>query len=163
MQVDHYEQFHFEKKRLNVRPLHACATAMEITLQCIDEHGTTIPFCVTNCIIIFSLNCYRSFIFVYCNCEALAVTLMRAQLWPATPHYPRYAFSFQLLDLAESLLLECHVALKDFCEALYFRYPFPPSKVCVALYWNSYSHDSFIYIQRRDIYSCLINSFEEYR
>ena len=35
MQVDHYEQFNFEKKRLNVRPLHTCATAMEM----IDEHG----------------------------------------------------------------------------------------------------------------------------
>ena len=42
MQVDHYEQFNFEKKRLNVHPLHACATAMEITLQCIDEHGMEI-------------------------------------------------------------------------------------------------------------------------
>lgn len=62
------------------------------------------------------------------------MTLVRAQLWPATLHYLRYGFSFQLLDLAESLLLECHVALKDFHEALYFKYPFPLSKVWVGLF-----------------------------
>ena len=31
---------------------------------------------------------------VHCNCEPLAVTLVRAQLWPATPHLPRLVFSF---------------------------------------------------------------------
>ena len=64
-----------------------------------------------------------------CNCEPLAVTLIRAQLWPATPHYPNFTFSFKLLDLAESLLLECQVALRDFCNALYFRSPHPTLQV----------------------------------
>ena len=132
---------------------------MEITLQCIDEHGK-VGLIILVIIDYFFVGVEHSIIFVYCNCEALAVTLVRANLWPATPHYPRYAFSFHLLDLAESLLLECHVALKDFCEALYFRCPLPPSKVCVSLLLQ------FILmfcLQRRNIYSCLIDSFEEYR
>ena len=61
---------------------------------------------------------------VSCECEPLALTLARAQLWPASPTYPRYAFSFSLLDWAESLLREFQVALKDFCHTLYFRCPF---------------------------------------
>ena len=69
--------------------------------------------------------------FVWCNCESLAVTLVRAQLWPATPHHPKRAFTFKLLDLAESLLLECQVALRDFCNALYFRSPYPVFQVCM--------------------------------
>ena len=52
--------------------------------------------------------------FLYCDCEPLPLTLVRAKLWPATPQYPRYAFTFNLLDWAEVLLLECHVALKEF-------------------------------------------------
>lgn len=64
-----------------------------------------------------------------CNCEPLAVTLVRARLWPATPHHPKYAFTFNLLDLAESMLLECQVALRDFCNALYFRSPHPVLQV----------------------------------
>ena len=38
--------------------------------------------------------------FLYCDCFLL--TLVRAKLWPATPQ-------------AEALLLECHVALKEYC------------------------------------------------
>lgn len=60
----------------------------------------------------------HSILFVYCPCEALAITLARAELWPATPVNPQYAFSFDLLDWAEALLLEAHVALKDFCKSL---------------------------------------------
>ena len=54
---------------------------------------------------------------VCCDCEPLAVTLAHAQLWPASPSYTQYAFSFGFLDWAESLLLECQVALRDFCQA----------------------------------------------
>ncbi len=67
--------------------------------------------------------------FTCCACEPLVVTLARARLWPATPSNPRFAFSFALLDLAEALLLECQVAIKDYCSALRFRNPFPEVKV----------------------------------
>ena len=67
--------------------------------------------------------------FTCCACEPLGVTLTRANLWPATPSNPRFAFSFALLDLAEALLLECQVAVKDFCNVLRFRNPFSMLKV----------------------------------
>ena len=70
-----------------------------------------------------------------CECESLAVALVRARLWPASPQFPEYAFSFDLLDWAEALLLECHVSLKDFCSALYFRCPYSVEKVVVFLFF----------------------------
>ena len=57
---------------------------------------------------------------VCCNCESIALTLAQAELWPATPTNPRCAFSFNMLNLVEALLLECQVSLKDFCSALKF-------------------------------------------
>ena len=53
-----------------------------------------------------------------CKCEPLAVTLVRARLWPATAQNPRLAFTFDLLDWAEALMYECQVALKDLWGAL---------------------------------------------
>ena len=51
------------------------------------------------------------------------MALARADLWPNAPQNPHYAFSFALLDWAETLLLECQVSLKDLCEALYYKCP----------------------------------------
>ena len=61
--------------------------------------------------------------FTHCSCEALSVTLARAELWPATPRNPRCCFTFGLLDWAEALMLESQVSLKDFCNTLAFRCP----------------------------------------
>ena len=61
--------------------------------------------------------------FKYCQCEPLVVTMVRARLWPSTAQHPHLAFTFELLDWAEALLLECQVALKDLCKALSFRCP----------------------------------------
>ena len=67
---------------------------------------------------VFTIGMEHSIFFVYCTCEALAITLVRAELWPATPTSPKFTFSFALLDWAESLLLEAQVSLKDFCSSL---------------------------------------------
>lgn len=69
--------------------------------------------------------------FSCCACEPIAITLARGDLWPAIPHNPRLAFSFALLDWAEALMLECQVALKDFCKALYYKCPFSMPKVYI--------------------------------
>lgn len=82
--------------------------------------------------------------FVCCRCEPVAVTLSRANLWPASPKNPQLAFTFELLNLVEALMLECHVSLKDFCSALKFYCP-------------------FMIPGRRVVYSALIDCFEEYR
>ena len=60
---------------------------------------------------------------VFCHCEPEAVTLIRYNLWPATPSSPIQAFHFDLLDWLEALLLECQVAVKDFVHALELRRP----------------------------------------
>lgn len=82
--------------------------------------------------------------FACCSCEPIAITLARAELWPATPTNPRFAYTFSLLNWIEALMLECQVSLKDFCNSLKFKCPFSIP-------------------QRRDVYSALIDSFEEYR
>ena len=56
----------------------------------------------------------------FCSCEEDAITLMRLQYWPATPVRPSTAFSFQLLDWLEALLLECQVSLHDVSAAVQF-------------------------------------------
>lgn len=67
--------------------------------------------------------------FMCCSCEPLAVTMARARLWPATPYNPRICFTFDLLDWAEALMLECQVSLKDFCASLCFKCPYLFEKV----------------------------------
>ena len=47
------------------------------------------------------------------------------------PQRPQIAFTFDMLDWAEALLLECQVAVKDLCKALCFRSPHLVVKVCV--------------------------------
>ena len=85
-------------------------------------------------VIITCLGMEHNIQFMHCDCEPLPLTMVRANLWPGTPQHPRYAFTFNLLDWAEALLLESHVALKDFCNSLYFRCPYPVTKVfCVSI------------------------------
>ena len=67
--------------------------------------------------------------FVTCSCEPLAITMVRAHLWPATPQNARIAFSFRFLDLTEAMLLECQVALKDLCKAISYMHQYPIYKV----------------------------------
>ena len=49
-----------------------------------------------------------------------AVTLVHLHYWPATPTRPSTAFSFQLLDWIEAVLLECQVSLSDISAAIEF-------------------------------------------
>ena len=67
--------------------------------------------------------------FASCACEPLIITMVRARICPSTPQRPHLAFTFDLLDWAEALLLECQVALKDFCKALYLKCPHLVKKV----------------------------------
>ena len=61
---------------------------------------------------------------------------MRAHLWPTTPSNPHMAFTFNLLDWAEALLLECQVSVQDLCKALYFKCPYKIFKVCLYVIQN---------------------------
>ena len=46
------------------------------------------------------------------------MTLMRLKLWPGSTTRPILAFHFKLIEFAEILLLECHVSLQKFCDAI---------------------------------------------
>ena len=88
----------------------------------------------------------HNILFVWCACEPLVLTMVRARIWPSTPQRPNLAFTFDLLDWAESLLLECQVALKDFCKALCLKCPHLVKKVTdlhIILYL-SMSHFQYI-------------------
>lgn len=93
----------------------------------------------------------HSILLVCCGCEPLGVTLVRAQLWPASPAHPRYAFSFSLLDWAESLLLECQVALKDFCQALSFRCPYRTTEVSFHIVTTTSASIGHSFTEKRDL------------
>ena len=43
---------------------------------------------------------------------------MRARLFATTPKQPQLAFTFELLDWFEALMLECQVAAQDFVAAI---------------------------------------------
>lgn len=77
--------------------------------------------CVDNREVLNSIGEEHKVSFACCGCEPTVITLARARLWPSSPQRPQIVFTFELLDWAEALLLECQVALKDFCKALYFK------------------------------------------
>ncbi len=125
----------FSRGELNVdvRPDHICSTKKESKIFALMGM-VCLPYILGLHKFIKSIIGMEHIIqFVYCSCEALAITLARAELWPATPVNPRYAFAFDLLNWAEALLLEAHVSLKDFCKSLRLRCPIQIIKVSVSM------------------------------
>ncbi|XP_050409529.1 uncharacterized protein LOC126824362 [Patella vulgata] len=61
------------------------------------------------------MECRKSVVGVqFCSCEMEAVTLIRYNLWPATPTSPKLAFDFKLMELCTVLQLECQMPTKSF-------------------------------------------------
>ena len=58
---------------------------------------------------------------IYSLQHVLVSPMVRACLLPSSPQRPHFAFSFELLNWAESLLLEAQVSLNDFCKAITFK------------------------------------------
>lgn len=73
--------------------------------------------------LVFVLGVQHHVSVTFCKCEEEATTLVRYRLWPASPARPVLAFTFDLLDRCESLLLECQVALSDFVASLRVNLP----------------------------------------
>ena len=46
--------------------------------------------------------------FPFCSCECDAIKLIKCGYWPGTPVTPFVAFSFEIINLLDSLLVECH-------------------------------------------------------
>ena len=99
----------------------------------------------------------HNILFASCACEPLVVTMVRARIWPSTAQRPHLAFTFDLMNWMEALLLECQVSLNDFCKALCRHLVVKVYYVAMLLL------DLIILLQRKDIYSTLINAFEEFR
>ena len=120
---------------LDVRPIHTCSSAsFSVPLCCLDENGICSSFMHMYDIFYLLLLCVgheHNILLVCCQCEPVVVTMVRARLWPATPQRPHLAFTFELLDWTEALLLECQVSVMDFCKALCFKCPHLVFKACV--------------------------------
>lgn len=54
----------------------------------------------------------------FCNCESNAATLVSLGLWPGSPTNPIVAFSIKFMDICLRFLLEAHVSLNKFCDAM---------------------------------------------
>ena len=73
----------------------------------------------------------RQIEFPFCPCQGNAITLIKCQYWPGTPLNPKIAFSFELLDMLQALLLECRVAVQDFTQAVGYLIKTKTFKVCL--------------------------------
>ena len=54
----------------------------------------------------------------FCSCESNAATLVSLGLWPGSPTNPIVAFSIKFMDICLRFLLEAHVSLNKFCDAM---------------------------------------------
>ena len=46
-----------------------------------------------------------------CDCEPVAVTLLKCQFWPGSPANPTTGFNFKLMEFVEKVFLHCQVSL----------------------------------------------------
>ncbi|XP_046546001.1 uncharacterized protein LOC124256103 [Haliotis rubra] len=88
--------------------------------------------------------------FQFCKCELEPITLIKFNLWPASPKHPKLAFHTDLLRWIHGLSVECHVSVKGFCEALSARLP--------------KQHQGFVSLEVKSIYKVLMKeTLEEFR
>ncbi|XP_028519375.1 uncharacterized protein LOC110253726 isoform X2 [Exaiptasia diaphana] len=80
-----------------------------------------------------------------CECEPIAVSLVRCNFWPGSPVKPTTAFHISLMNLLEKLFLQCQVSLYDFGEVLNLLQPQLGKTVSTSLYGtlNSGSFEEF--------------------
>ena len=98
-----------------------CDMQYERNITCVDAFGETkiwLKVPMQNSFKTFVIGVQHSITFTFCQCFGEVETLIQFELFPATPKQPTVAFSFQLLDYLEALLLECQVAVSDFTAAL---------------------------------------------
>ena len=55
---------------------------------------------------------------IFCSSESEPITLLRLNLWAATPTKPTLAFSVELMLRMKILMLDCQVAVMDFAQSL---------------------------------------------
>lgn len=99
----------------------SCSTTYTRQLTCVDKNGWLIKLIVHSLMVLVDytfVGCYHSVCVTFCGCESEVETLMRSRLFAATPKQPKLAFTFDLLDWFEALILECQVPAQDFVAAI---------------------------------------------
>lgn len=80
---------------------HSCDSARNRLITIVDLRGRQHDVCVT-----------------FCDCESDCATLVRHNLWPASPRLPRVAFDMRLMELQNALFLEGQVSVQSFVSSL---------------------------------------------
>ena len=111
------------------------------------------------------IGCYHSVRVTFCDCETEVETLMRSRLFAATPKQPQLAFTFELLDWFDALMLECQVPAQDFVAAIGILTDSQLMKVCIhcTLYLFDMTHFTILQGKKCNLYPVIMDSFEEYR
>ena len=53
-----------------------------------------------------------------CACKPDGYFFIKQRFWPATPAFPRMAFTFQFMDLLKSLFIESQTSVSSFCASI---------------------------------------------
>ena len=106
----------------------------------------------------------RDISFERCSCTSEAQIILRAGFFPATAAHPRLAFSLELLDLLEALLLQCQVAIQDsIVAALHYLHRPYADHTLVVLVLTLHKLIILFFQTYRSLYPVLVDCFEEYR
>ncbi len=101
-----------------LKTIHECPTQYKKYVVCVDATGNLQNLYVSMCCILWFMGIQHQLCVVFCHCEAEPLTLLRLNLWAATPTRPTLAFSTDLLLKMKIMMLDCQVAVMDFAQAL---------------------------------------------
>ncbi|RMX52982.1 hypothetical protein pdam_00025094, partial [Pocillopora damicornis] len=120
-----------------------CANILHIIKEYMNKEGMFTPYVVNGLPLGFQCNCgsaeARDIVCIdehvwFCNCYHPTTTLIKNNLWPASPDKPATAFTFYLMDLMETVFLHCKVSLREFCEAVELLRPSLQPRMVFSIY-----------------------------
>lgn len=120
---------------LSFKPRTCC---VYLSLLCIFHHN--VPHLVWVYCFAFFAGKQVSATITFCSCETEAETLIRYNLWPATPTKPRVVFAFSLLEWHEAMLLEAKVPTLAFCHAIRWMNKMSPRQEVKLLFFLWSNH-----------------------
>ena len=81
------------------------------------------------CVWVYYLTgCSHRCIVKLCECESEQETLVRYNLWPATPTITNTAIAFGILENLALLQMESHMPVQSFCQAMEGKVNLIPNK-----------------------------------
>lgn len=70
----------------------------------------------------------------FCECEPEAIKLFKLGLWSSSSIKPTTAYSTDLLKTLQALMLECHVSVLGFSNAMRWRNGITKSQVIMQIF-----------------------------